>query len=143
MAFSVSRPVLPIVERKRGCCRPRGAGRGQIFIEKLLELVMCRHLVLFAAFFAEPHPPALAGGVIVLDLHADDGADAGEGIRHDLTAFVRVVESGGFTAAGVRLRFFWVASAACCSSSNHFWTFGSASNAMNRRFPAAAPPLRT
>ena len=44
---------------------------------------MRRHLVLLAAFLVEPHPPALAVGIIVLDLHADDGADAGEGVGHD------------------------------------------------------------
>jgi hypothetical protein len=35
-----------------------------------------RHLVALAAFLMQPHPPAFARGVIILDLHADDGADA-------------------------------------------------------------------
>jgi hypothetical protein len=44
---------------------------------------MRRHLVAFAAFLVEPHPPALARGIVIVDAHGDDGADAGEGISHD------------------------------------------------------------
>ena len=43
---------------------------------------MRRHFVALAAFLVQPHPPALAAGVIVLDLHGDDGADAGEAVDH-------------------------------------------------------------
>ncbi len=42
-----------------------------------------RHLVALAAFLVQPHPPALALGVVVLDLHGDHGADPGEGVGHD------------------------------------------------------------
>jgi hypothetical protein len=31
----------------------------------------------------QPHPPAFAGGVVVLDPHADDGADARESVGHN------------------------------------------------------------
>ena len=58
-------------------------GRGEILVDKGFELVVRRHLVALAAFLVQAHPPALALGVIVLDLHRDDGADAGEGVGHD------------------------------------------------------------
>jgi hypothetical protein len=51
-------------------------GRGQILVDEVLELMVRRHLVALAAFLMQPHPPAFARGVIILDLHADDGADA-------------------------------------------------------------------
>src|SRR5882757_345490 len=35
------------------------AGRGEIFIEELLQLVVRRHLVTLAAFLLQPYPPAL------------------------------------------------------------------------------------
>ena len=59
------------------------AGRGEVVVDVGLELVVRRHLVALAAFLVQPHPPALALGVIVLDLHRDGGADVGEGIGHD------------------------------------------------------------
>jgi hypothetical protein len=59
------------------------AGRVEIFIDELLELVMRRHLVALAAFLVQPHPPALAAGVVVLDPHGNYGADAREGVGHD------------------------------------------------------------
>jgi molybdate-binding protein len=59
------------------------AGGGDIFVDEGLELVVRRHLMALAAFFVEPDPPALALGVVVLDAHGDDGADAGEGVGHD------------------------------------------------------------
>jgi hypothetical protein len=49
---------------------------------KALELVVRRHLVALAAFLVKAHPPPFALGVVVLDLHGDDGADAGEGVSH-------------------------------------------------------------
>jgi hypothetical protein len=36
------------------------AGRGEIFVEELSELVMRRHLVALGAFIVKAHPPALA-----------------------------------------------------------------------------------
>src|SRR5260370_40237028 len=59
------------------------AGRGEIFIEEPLELVVRRHLVALAAFLLQPHPPAFAIGKVILDAHGDDGADAREGVDHD------------------------------------------------------------
>jgi hypothetical protein len=44
---------------------------------------MRRHLMPLAAFFMQTNPPALALGVVVLDTHGDDRANAGEGERHD------------------------------------------------------------
>jgi hypothetical protein len=49
------------------------AGRGEILIEELFELVMRRHFVALAAFLVKAHPPALAARVIVLDPHGNDG----------------------------------------------------------------------
>jgi integrase len=41
---------------------------------------MAGELVDLAAFFVEPHPAAALLNVVVLDLHIDDRADAGEGV---------------------------------------------------------------
>src|ERR1700761_6668969 len=43
---------------------------------------MHRHIVKLAAFFMETDTPALSLGVIILDLHGDDGADAAESKSH-------------------------------------------------------------
>jgi arginase family enzyme len=51
--------------------------------------MMRRHLMPLAAFLMQTDPPALALGVVVLDAHADDRANAGEGERHD--AYQRAV----------------------------------------------------
>jgi hypothetical protein len=40
---------------------------------------MRRHFMTLAAFLVQPHPPALAVGVVILDPHGDDRANAGEG----------------------------------------------------------------
>ena len=81
--MSVSTPVLPTAERNRGGLAVLAdSGRGEILIKELLELVMRRHFVALAAFLMQPHPPALAAGVIVLDTHGDDGADARKRVRH-------------------------------------------------------------
>ena len=76
------------------------AGGGEIFIEELFELVMRRHIVALAAFLVQAQPPALAGGVIVLDLHGDDGTDAREGIGHhaDERAIAQADERRGIEA---------------------------------------------
>ena len=58
------------------------AGRLDISVEIGLEIVMRRHFMALAAFLMQPHPPALAVGVVVLDAHGDDRADAGEGEGH-------------------------------------------------------------
>jgi hypothetical protein len=53
---------------EEGCLAPiTDPGRGQIFVEKLLEFVMRGHLVALAALLVQPHPPALAVRKIVLD----------------------------------------------------------------------------
>ena len=61
----------------------RQAGGVQPLIQKLFEVVVAGELVDLAAFFVEPHPAAALLDVVVLDLHADDGADAGEGVAHE------------------------------------------------------------
>ena len=58
------------------------AGRLDIGVEIGFEIVMRRHLMALAAFLVQTHPPALALGVIVLDAHGDDRADAGKGEGH-------------------------------------------------------------
>lgn len=57
-------------------------GGVEIGVQVRFEGVMRRHLVALAAFFVEPHPPALALGVVVLDAHGHHGANAGEGEHH-------------------------------------------------------------
>jgi hypothetical protein len=75
------------------------AGSVQILAEKLLELVMRRHLVALAAFLLQPHPPALAVDKVVVDLHRNDGADAREGVGHDADhrAVAQADEPGHFS----------------------------------------------
>ena len=60
----------------------REAGGADVFVEEGFELVVGRHFVALAAFFVEADPPALAIGEVVLDLHGDDGTDAGERVGH-------------------------------------------------------------
>jgi hypothetical protein len=54
----------------------------EILIDEGFELVVRRHLVAPAAFLVQPHPPALAFRVVVLDLHRHDSADARQGVGH-------------------------------------------------------------
>jgi hypothetical protein len=48
----------------------------------------------------QPHPPALAAGVIILDAHGDDGADAREAVDHhaDERAIAQADQGRGFDA---------------------------------------------
>ena len=72
------------MERKRGVFFCAGDACGvEIGIEVILGVVVGGHLVPLAAFLmqAEPCPPAF--GVIILDLHAEGGTDAGEAEDHD------------------------------------------------------------
>jgi hypothetical protein len=57
-------------------------GRLYISVEIGFEIVMRRHLMALAAFLMQPHPPALAVGLVILDPHGDDRANAGEGGGH-------------------------------------------------------------
>jgi len=59
------------------------AGGAQIFVEEGFEFVVGRHLVALTAFLVQAYPPALAAGVVVLDFHRNDGADAREAVNHD------------------------------------------------------------
>ncbi|MGO9233319.1 MAG: hypothetical protein ACLP4V_04250 [Methylocella sp.] len=58
------------------------ASRLDISVEIGFQIVMRRHLMALAAFLMQADAPALALGVVVLDAHGDDGADAGKGERH-------------------------------------------------------------
>jgi hypothetical protein len=58
------------------------AGRFDIGVEIGFKVMMCRHLMPFAAFLVQANPPALTRRVVVLDAHGDYGADAGEGKGH-------------------------------------------------------------
>ena len=58
------------------------AGRLYICVDIGFEIVIRRHFMSLAAFFVQPDPPSLALGVIILDAHGDDRADAGEGEGH-------------------------------------------------------------
>jgi hypothetical protein len=71
------------MEQKRGVPLAGDAGRRDVGVEVILGVVVGRHLVPLAAFLvqAEPGPPAF--GVIILDLHAEGGTDAGEAEHHD------------------------------------------------------------
>jgi len=59
------------------------AGRFQISIDVNLGIMMGRHLVVFPAFLVKPEPAAFALLGIILNIHADGGADAGEAVEHD------------------------------------------------------------
>jgi len=73
-------PVRRAAERKRGgLAAVADAGRLYIRVEIGFEVVMRRHLMALAAFLMQTNPPALALGVVVLDPHGDDGANARKG----------------------------------------------------------------
>ena len=59
------------------------ARRFDIGIEIGFEIMMCRQIMAFTAFFVEPNPPAFALRAIVLDPHTDRGADPRKGKGHD------------------------------------------------------------
>jgi hypothetical protein len=71
------------------------AGRHDVGVEIGFKSVMRRHLVALAALLMQAHPPALAVGVIILDAHGDDCADAreGEGHHRDQRAIPQADES--------------------------------------------------
>ena len=82
-AVSVSSPVRPRAERKRGVFfASPNLRRFEVGVEIGFEIVVRRHFVALAAFFVQAHPPAFALAVIVLDAHGDGRADAREGIGH-------------------------------------------------------------
>src|SRR3954452_9309647 len=82
---SKSVPQTPIAatRRARAVSPTLLTNRCEIFIEKGFQLVMCRHLVALAALLVQPHPPALAVRIIVVDPHRDHRTYAGEGVGHD------------------------------------------------------------
>ena len=59
------------------------AGSRDVGVEVLLGLVMGGNLVALAALLVEPEPESFALLVVVLNVHADDGADACEAVDHD------------------------------------------------------------
>lgn len=56
------------------------------FVEIAIKILLCgvvnRHLMVFAAFFMESKPVALALGEIVSNLHPEHGTDAGKAKKH-------------------------------------------------------------
>jgi hypothetical protein len=66
-------------EQRRGLI-PANAGGGDIGVDVGLQQVMGWHLVLLAAFLVQSDPPALALGIVVLDIHVKRGGNAGEGV---------------------------------------------------------------
>ena len=59
------------------------AGRRDVFIEVLFQIVMAGNLVLLAAFFMQAHPAAASLHEIIPHLHLQHGVDAREGVDHD------------------------------------------------------------
>ena len=81
---SVSFCVLPAAERKSGAFLVAGdAGRFDIGVQVGVGVVVGGHLVPLAALLVQAEPGPAAFQVIILDPHAEGGADAGEGIDHD------------------------------------------------------------
>jgi hypothetical protein len=56
-----------------GLATVANARSAYIGVEIGFQIVMRRHLMPFAAFFMQAHPPAFAFGVVILDAHGDDG----------------------------------------------------------------------
>src|SRR5580704_2161493 len=65
------------------------SGGGEIFIDEGFELVMRRHFVALASFLVQPHPPAFAVLIIVLNAHRNDRTNAGKGRCHSTLATTR------------------------------------------------------
>src|SRR5271157_4774181 len=80
IGLSVSEPVRPAAERTLGLVA--NAGSLDVGIKIRFEIVMRRHLMPLAAFLMKTNPPALALGIVVLDAHGDDRANAGKSERH-------------------------------------------------------------
>jgi len=60
--------------------------------------VVRRHFMALAAFLVQPHPPALALRVIVLDIHVQGGRDPGKAIDSEPAeafAFAGLIEDRG------------------------------------------------
>ncbi len=81
MGLSVSMSVRPAAE-EGALAFLANAGGLDVSIEVGFEIVVRRHLMALAAFLVQTDPPALALGIVVLDAHGDDRADAGEGEGH-------------------------------------------------------------
>jgi hypothetical protein len=54
------------------------AGGGDVGVDIGFQQVVGRHLVLLAAFLVQPHPPAFALRVVVLDVYVQRSRDPGE-----------------------------------------------------------------
>ena len=61
---------------------PAMAGRGDIFVQIPLQVVVAGDFMLLAAFFVQPHPAAAPLHEVVADFHLQHGVDAGEGVDH-------------------------------------------------------------
>jgi hypothetical protein len=59
------------------------AGRFEVFIQELLQLVVDGQLLLLAAFFFKAEQKPFPGRIIVFDLQGHDGADPRERVGKD------------------------------------------------------------
>jgi hypothetical protein len=81
---AIGEPAPPVQAAKQRLPLLAGeAGRIQVGVEELLQLVVGRHLVVLATFLVQAKPPALALLVVVLNVHPQHGPDPGEPVHHD------------------------------------------------------------
>ena len=80
---SVSLPVAVDGAEEGAFLLAGDACRRDIGVQVILGVVVGGHLVPLAAFLVQAEPGPAAFGVIILDLHAEGGADAGEAEDHD------------------------------------------------------------
>ena len=79
----MKRPVRRATERKRGSLLLGAQVRcGEVGVHVSLGVVVCGHFVVFAAFLLEAEPRTFPVEVVILDVHADDGADARKTEHH-------------------------------------------------------------
>ena len=78
--MSCLRPRPPSVRNNGEALSAPIAGGGDVGVEIVFQQVVRRHFVLLAAFLVQPHPPAFALRIVVLDVHVQRRRDAGEGV---------------------------------------------------------------
>ena len=83
IAPSPSLPVLPIAARKSGALRSSVRPAAWRYASRYVRACDGRHLVDFAVFLTQPQPPPFLLRIVVLELEANDSADASEGVGHD------------------------------------------------------------
>ena len=75
-------------------------------MQVVIQIVVARHLMLFTAFFVQPHPGAPALHIDIVDLHLDHRTDPGEGVDHqaDQRAVAQAGDSRGVDGIDQRSR---------------------------------------